>query len=121
MITQAWAESDPTRVRNWMLALPDGANRDSAVGAFIQTMARAGEFDASLLDSISTDSARQNATRTAIVEIGRNDLDEARRLLDIHISDPVIREQTERSLAQSGGAGDGRLITTNGGFVIFNN
>lgn len=119
-IAGTWAQSDADAARSWLLRMPSGATRDSAIDGFLMTAATTGGLDSQLLDAYSSDEKRQAGARNAIIRIGRYDLDEARRLLDLHISDPAIRRQTEEQLARTGGAGNGGLISGSGGFSIFN-
>jgi hypothetical protein len=119
MVATTWSQSDPNAARNWMLGMQSGASRDSAIDGYVSAMAQSGSFDTRLLDAYSSDSARQQGIRNAILQIGRNDLDEARRLLNQYIVDPEIREQTEDLLARTGGAGNGGLIF-NGGLLFTN-
>jgi hypothetical protein len=56
---------------------------------------------------------------TAITQIGRNDVEEARRLLNAHVTDPDLRASLETTLTRTCGTGGGNAIVTSGSFVIF--
>jgi hypothetical protein len=71
-----------------------------------------------MLDLYSTPQAAQNGAASAIRAIGRTNLPEARRLLDVHITDDRLRQQVEDYLARSGGVGGPTTITSSGGLIF---
>src|SRR5690606_17302647 len=105
-VAGAWAQSDPDAARNWVLSFPRGDMRDAAMTTYLAAAAAtSGSLDARVLSAYGSEAARQNGASRAIVAIGRADPDEARRLIDLHITDPDIRRRTEEQLAQTGGSG----------------
>jgi len=109
-VAMAWARTDSAAARAWVIGMPDGAARDSGLAAYLSVSAGAsGTLDSALLASFSSDAARQRAASGAIVQIGRANPAEARRLLDMHISDAEIRRRAEENLARTGGSGSATI------------
>ena len=119
VIASSWAQGDAVAARQWLYRLNVGPDRDMALNSFISATAQAGEFDPQLLDAYSSDAARQQGAGSAIVQIGRSDPNEAKRLLNVYITDPDLRQRTEEQLARTGGAGvNNGVIISDGGFIF---
>jgi hypothetical protein len=98
-IAGAWASYDTRAARNWALTMPAGANRDAALTGAVQMIGSAESLDQALLGAFSSDRVRQQAIMRAMPSVAQRDVDEARRLLDDHLSDPSLRRQAEQLLA----------------------
>jgi len=108
-IALMWARTDRTALRNCVSSLPRGESRDGALTAIIGT---AGDtrFDEATLALFSTDQARQQAVVNLIVRIAQTDERRARKLVDEHVSDPLMRQRVEQMINARGAFG-----ITNGG------
>jgi hypothetical protein len=104
-VASVWARSDADGAQRWVLSLPSGQTRDGAINTYLTSVASTGTFDTRVLAAYSNDGARQNGASRAIVQLGRSNLQEARRLLETHLTDPAIRRQAEDQLARTGGSG----------------
>jgi hypothetical protein len=112
-VADAWARTDADAAQRWVLSLPSGALRDDALNGYLNSAAAAGVLDTRVLAAFSNDRDRDNAVSSAIGQIGRTNLPEARRLLEQHVTDPDLRRRTEELLARTGGTG-----SSSGNFVI---
>jgi hypothetical protein len=119
-IASSWVATDAGAARSWLLGMGNGEIRDSALDGFMSAAAAFGDIDEQLLQAYSSDTARQRGASMLIAQVGRTDVDEARRLLDVYISDDRIRQQTESMLAQVSGVGNGGAIILNGGIQFTN-
>jgi hypothetical protein len=117
-IAQGWAQTDAPGAERWMRGMAPGAERDIAISGLVAAAAQTGRFDPGMLDLYSTPQAAQNGAASAIRAIGRTNLPEARRLLDVHITDDRLRQQVEDYLARSGGVGGPTTITSSGGLIF---
>ncbi len=106
-VVSAWAMQDADAAAQWVRTLPVGAARDRALAGYLSASAADRTLDTSVLSGFSSDIARQEAVGRAIVQIGQRDPREARQLMERWITDPVLRQQTEQSLARSGGMATG--------------
>jgi len=104
-VASGWAESDPVAAQRWVLSLGSGPERDSALDSYMVAAARTNRFEPQLLDAYSSPAARERGASSAIAQLGRTNLQEARRLLDLYVTDEALRRQTAASLAQTGGVG----------------
>jgi hypothetical protein len=111
MVTQGWSQRDPAGAERWVRNMSPGETRDAAAGAFMTVTAQTGRFDPGLLDLFSSEQAAQNAAASAIRAVGRTNAEEARRLLNEHVTDPRLRQSVEDYLARSGGAGSSTITT----------
>jgi hypothetical protein len=112
-IAGAWAESDPAAAQQWLLSLASGPERDLALDNYLTTTTRSNRFDPRLLDAYSSPAARERAAVRAIEQIGRTNLPEARRLLDLYVTDATLRRMAETNLARTGGiGGSGAVLPT---------
>ncbi len=109
-VARNWVGQNQQAARIWIMGLADGPVRDSAPGGFINGAFRESIPDVSLLALFSSEETRQRALTGVIYRIGANNRDEARRLLDEHISLPELRSQVENWLdrRQEGGVVVGR-------------
>ncbi|HLF10183.1 MAG TPA: hypothetical protein VJA26_03125 [Gammaproteobacteria bacterium] len=104
-VAQQWAIRDAPSARDWTLSLPSGENRDTVLRGIVQVIAQnTGMLDQTLLNAFSTERERQQGTMSAIPAIALSNPEEARRLIDDHITDPVQRMQAERMLEAMGRA-----------------
>ncbi len=112
-VAVAWAAQDADAAAQWIRTLPTGAARDRALAGYLSASTTGRSLDTSVLPAFSSDIARQEAVSRAIVQIGQRDPREAQQLMEQWITDPVIRRQTEQSLARSGGIaiGTGNVVT----------
>ena len=76
-------------------------------------------FQPEVIDAFSNQQAAQQGLVAAISQIGRNDVEEARRLIDTYVRDDATRQSLEQTLARTGGTGGGNTIITSGGIVRF--
>jgi hypothetical protein len=104
-IAGIWARGDAEAAQRWTLMLPNGEIRDAAIDQLLLTAAASGKFATPLIAAYSNERARQHGVSTAIVQLGRIDVAQARALVDAHITEPVLRRQTEDQLARTGGSG----------------
>jgi hypothetical protein len=118
-VAQRWAVTDADQARQWLLGQRRGADRDGALRAYMSVVAQGRGLEPDILGAFSTDQAAQQALVTAISQIGRNDDEEARRLLNAHVTDPAMRASLETTLTRTGGTGGNNSFLTSGGFVIF--
>ena len=88
-----WASRDPQGARRWVIGLAAGPVRDSALQGFIGANYRKSIPDAPLLALFSSEEAKQRSLLQTIYSIGADDRDEARRLIDKHVSLPELRAQ----------------------------
>jgi hypothetical protein len=116
-LVQRWAVTDTERSGQWLLSMPQGAARDTALRSYLSIAAQSGRFPADMLDAFSNEQLAQQGAATAIEQIGRRDVDEARRLLDIYVTDERFRTSVEDSLARFGGSGGGNVFITSTGFI----
>jgi hypothetical protein len=98
-IAGAWASYDTRAARNWVLTMPTGTSRDAALTGAVQMIGRAESLDQGLLGAFSSDRAREQAIMRAIPSVAQRDVDEARRLVDDHVTDPDLREQADYMLS----------------------
>lgn len=118
IIAQSWAGRDADEARQWLRGLASGPVRDSALDGYLAVFAAGGRFDTQLLEAYSSDAARQRGASRAIVQLGRSDPEEARRLLDTYVTDAAVRRQTEENLERSAGTGNNSMFLSSGGIVI---
>jgi hypothetical protein len=111
--------TDADQARQWLLGQRRSADRDGALRAYMSVVAQGRGLEPDILGAFSTDQAAQQALVTAISQIGRNDVEEARRLLNAHVTDPAMRASLETTLTRTGGTGGNNSFLTSGGFVIF--
>lgn len=116
-VTQGWSRSDATAAERWVRAMNPGETRDTAAGALLSAGAQAGNFDSRVLDMFSSEQAAQNAAAGAIRTLGRTNQQEARRLLEQHITDARLRQQIQEYLDRSGGMGNPTITSSSG--IIF--
>jgi hypothetical protein len=100
-VAAVWAVEDTAAAQRWLLGLPNGPARDAGLSSLLRAGAASGSVDTSLLGAYSSDAARQQGMANALVELGLSDPEEARRLMEIHVSDHRLRETVESMLAQS--------------------
>jgi hypothetical protein len=119
-VASVWARSDADAAQRWVLSMPSGQTRDNAINSYLTSAAASGGFDARVLAAYSNDRDRQNGASRAIVQLGRSNLEEARRLLDLHVTDPAVRRQAEEQLARTGGSGGstGTFISLGNGIIF---
>jgi hypothetical protein len=102
-----WARADPDAAVDWLLDMPAGAPRDYGLEFALPSLVAAeGELDPSLLDAIGDEAIRERALVSSIATLARSDADEARRLADTLIEDPILREQARQRIAQQSGGTD---------------
>jgi hypothetical protein len=118
IVAQTWATQDAAAAKDWMLGLANGPARDEAIDSYLSATSAQGEFDPQLLGAYSSAEAAQRGAGRAIVQIGRNDPDAARQLLDTYITDETVRRQTEENLARSAGSGGNSIFVSSGGIII---
>jgi hypothetical protein len=118
-VAQRWALTDADQARQWLLGQRPGADRDGALRSYLAVVAQARGLEPDIVGAFSTDQAAQQALVSAISQIGRNDVEEARRLLNAHVTDPAMRASLENTLTRTGGTGGNNSILTSGGIVIF--
>lgn len=109
-----WAARDFDAATQWAMGVASGTRRDSALDGLMSGAAQAGRFEPRLMDAYSNPNGGQTGASRAIVEIGRNDPQEARRLLDAYITDPAVRRQTEAQLARTAGSGSNPALSLGG-------
>ena len=102
-VVSSWASQDPDGARRWVLSQPPGETRDQALQPLLpMTLARTGEVDRQLLDAFSSDPIRQSAVMSAALTLAGRDRDAARRLVDQHVTDPRVRQQTYTMIDRAG-------------------
>jgi hypothetical protein len=104
-VAETWARADPGTARQWLLGFERGPVRDVLLDRLSWSMAQTGRFDAALLDAYSDTGAAQWSASRAIVRIGSDDPDTARRLLDRYVTDAEIRRRADAYFVQSAGSG----------------
>jgi hypothetical protein len=120
-VAESWATRDEESARVWIRGLPEGPVRDSALRGFVSRAYHDTVPDSSLLALFSSEETKQQAVLGLIYAIGRNDLDEARRLVGQHISIPAIRKQADSWLESQGRRQDRIGVTIHpGGFITGN-
>jgi hypothetical protein len=97
-VATGWGQSDPEAASRWALALDPGAARDASLTGLLAVGARTGSIDARLVDAFSSDQARDQGLRNAIVQIALRDPAEGRRMLDAHVDDPRLRNEIETAI-----------------------
>lgn len=105
-----WSSQDFAGARQWALRLPQGATRDSALSMLLTTSAyntNAG-LDPAILNGFASDSARNSAVMQVVQGMAYNDPARARRLVDLHVTDPSARAQAERMIEAAGNNGGPR-------------
>ena len=117
-VVQRWALTDADSARNWLLTMNRGPDRDTALSNYLSVAVQTTGFQPDILDAFSTEQAAQQGMTAAITQIGRNDVEEARRLIDAYVQDDAMRRSLEDTLARTGGSGGGNTIITSGGFVV---
>jgi hypothetical protein len=118
-IASTWAQRDAAAAERWIFSMTSGQARDAAVNGYLGAAAQVGQFQPRLLEAFSSEAAAQRGASNAIVQIGRTDPEEARRLLALYVTDPAVRAQAEASLARGDAVGSGIYISN--GNVIFRN
>lgn len=113
-ITQDWAQADDAEALRWIQRQAPGPTRDMALNGYLAAASARGEFDPTLIDVYSSREQGEAAAGRAIALLGRTNLDEAHRLLDLYITDENVRRQTEEQLARTGGTGGNTILTTLG-------
>jgi hypothetical protein len=118
IVAQTWATQDAAAAKDWMLGLANGPARDQAIDSYLSATSAQGEFDPQLLGAYSSAEAAQRGAGRAIVQIGRNDPDAARQLLDTYITDETVRRETEENLARTAGSGGNSVFLSSGGVIV---
>jgi hypothetical protein len=118
-VARNWAGRDEQSTRMWIRGLAEGPVRDSALQGLIGRVYRDSVPEASLLALFSSEQAKQQAIMQVIYAIGRDDRDEARRLVQEHISDPAIRRQAQAWLDEKPRDRNGVSVQP-GGFIMSN-
>lgn len=116
-VASGWARRDEPAARLWVSSLTEGEVRDSALSAFIGQAYQDTLPEASLLAMFSSEEQRQESLTRSIYSIARENPDEARRLLDEHISIPRLHAQVQHWLDQRQ---DEDLVIYPGGVIIRN-
>ena len=97
-VATSWAAREPAEAERWVRGLDAGAERDRAIDGYLTATAASG-FNTRLLEQYSSDAAREQGAGRAILEIGKTNLPEARRLLDRYITTETLRRQIEANLS----------------------
>ena len=116
-IASTWAQRDADAAERWLFSMSSGTDRDAAVDGFLSTVATIGEFDPRLLEAYSDDGARQRGASRAIAQLGRTNPEEAARLLNLYVTDPALKAQTEEQLVRFGVSG-GSVRIIDGNVVV---
>ncbi len=120
-VAESWAARDEQSARAWIRSLSEGPVRDSALRGFVSRVYRDTVPESSLLALFSSEETKQQAVMGLIYAIGRNDVDEARRLVGQHISIPAIRKQADSWLESQSRRQDRIGVTIYpGGFISGN-
>jgi hypothetical protein len=98
-VTAQWATRDAAGARGWALGLPEGSARDRALTQLLS--ATSATVDAVLVDAYSDTQAQQRGIGEAVRTIAMRDPAAARRIADQYITDPGVRQSTERFLEQN--------------------
>jgi hypothetical protein len=109
-VSTSWFEREPDAAEAWVMGMSRGADRDAALNGYVQAASARGRFDPQILDAFSTEAAGQQAAASAILQIGRTNQQEARRLLSTHITDERLRRSIEDNLARTGGISSGSFV-----------
>jgi hypothetical protein len=97
-LADTWNTSDPPAAERWVLNLPRGAEQDQGIAALLRGSAARGEIDTRLLDSLSSDAAREQAVLSSLLVLGRRNPQLGQQLIDQYISNPEARENAQRRL-----------------------
>ena len=120
-VAESWAARDEQSARVWIRGLPEGPVRDSALRGFVSRAYTDTVPEPSLLALFGSEETKQQAVMGLIYAIGRNDVDEARRLVGQHISIPAIRRQADSWLESQSRRQDRIGVTIYpGGFIMGN-
>ena len=116
-VASMWAQRDAAAAERWLFSLNSEPSREAVATSLLLSAAQAGRFNARLLEAFSSDRARQQAATAVAVNLVRTSPDEARRILDSHVTDPTLREQAEDSMNRVVGVSIG--VPVSDGNVIF--
>ena len=97
--TEIWASNDYAAARSWTLRLPSGAMRDAALGPLLAAERSDGP-DPLVVQAFSAEPARQSAMLGAVYRLAQRDPEEARALIERHITLPEQRKQAERAVQE---------------------
>jgi len=93
-VAQQWAQRDPRAAHDWATTLPAGRLRDAALTG---TMMLLDELpDAGTLARFQSDQARQQAILNVAARRAQENMDDARAIVERHISDPGLRSKAEQ-------------------------
>ncbi len=95
-----WAQQAPHEVRSFVLSMPRGETRDSALQMLVAAASQTGDgLDPALLGAFSADLARQSAVIQAAVIRAAQDPAAARAMIDAHVTDPELRARAEAMMS----------------------
>jgi len=99
-VVGVWSSQDFAGARQWALRLPQGGTRDAALSMLLTTSAynSTSELDAAILNGFASDAARDSAVMQVVQGMAYNDPERARRIVDLHVTDPSARAQAERMI-----------------------
>jgi hypothetical protein len=101
-IANQWVARDAIAARNWTFGLASGAPRDAALAEILSATAGTPAADPAVLDAFSSSDARQRGVNQAVRMIMQRNPAAARELADRYITDPGMRQATERFFEQGG-------------------
>jgi hypothetical protein len=97
-VSQVWMTTDPSGARDWVLRLPAGADRDTALRGLVGSTPDPANLDAALMSAFSSDEMRQRTVSGFAGLFARKDAQAARRLIEQYVTDPAMREAAERQI-----------------------
>jgi hypothetical protein len=101
VVAESWARRDRAAAGTWALGLPGGAARDAMLKGLIASSTQRADFDARIVDALSTDTLRERVVVDLITTLpGRAGADAsyAQYLLDRYVRDPALQHQAAAAI-----------------------
>jgi hypothetical protein len=103
-VASTWAGTDYTQAQSWVFGLEAGPVRDAGLASLLKASAANGSVATGLLAYFSTDRAIQGGMANAVLQLrATGDPEEARRLLERYVTEPRLRQMTERLFESANG------------------
>lgn len=99
-VAARWAAQDAEAAGNWALRFPAAETRDQALGMVLLITSEVGRVETRLLRAFSSDAVAQRRLAAVMANLGHSNPDLGRELIDGYITDPALRVEAERELAQ---------------------
>jgi hypothetical protein len=100
VVAGQWVARDAAAARHWVMSLPSNSARDAALVQLVGATAGTTDADPALLDAFSSSAAQQQGISQAVRIVAARDTDVARQLADRYVTEPGLRQATERFIEQ---------------------